>query len=785
MPSTPLKRESSPPGAAEALALSVAGPAAPARVYYLSLALALTSAAGLAYEIGLTRVFSLLFQYHYAFLAVSLAVLGLGLGAATAAPLRRPGRWERDRLPLVVLAGLILAFPLVGILLARLPTGSSILPAVVIALLPFVLIGLFSALAFAQLPQYSGWLYGADLLGAAAGVVLGLGLLALGGAFNLVVSLGLVAALAAGAASLSDRHLPVWAPLAGLALGTLALAGSLAFGVADLASGSLAGAARDKTMFQVLADPARQARVVYTVWHPFARVDVVQTADPSEMLVFTDGGAGSYMIRFDGDLAHQAHRQQTVEFLPFTVAPAERVLVLGAGAGKDVLLALLAGAGDITAVEVNPAIVKATRHYSQYNGAILDRPEVTLVMGDGRAFVERSDERYDLIYLNLAYTQAPEPVSQSLAENYLFTREAFAAYLDRLEPDGRLAIVSHNALEASRAALTALQVLSERGVPPDEGLDHISLLMRPHSDPTLRESVTIVGRQPLGGEELQRLAAWANRLGLQPLHLPGLFEMPFAPLRQGATLEEFLAGDPSYDLRPTADDRPFFFKLDPGLPFPVRQALVASAALALALSAVAMYARRTEWAASAAGRLSAMLLYAALAGMGFMLLELPLIHQWQLVVGHPVLSLAIILTALLLAGGAGSWLSQRWPRRSLPRAAAGACLAIAALALAFRWLLPPATALLLSAAPAWGLAAAGLATIILGVPMGIPFPCLLRLASDRQADRVPLLWATNGACSVLGSTLAIAAAMLWGYSWAMVAGAAAYLLLAGVARWLR
>ncbi len=741
-----------------------------------AVALFLASATGLIFEITLTRLFSLYFQYHFAFLAVSLAVLGLSLGAALgrfAAP-SDPGSASGKDLLLTLIA-LSMSFPLAATIMAQLPSAASVLPYAVVALIPFVLIGLFAALAFARFAPQGGLLYAADLTGAALGVVAVLGLLTVLRAFSVIILLGSITGLAATLLAVSQFPLRRYSFASLLALlASVSLLGlNLVSGWIDYSPEHIAGAPRDKTMVAILQNPSQDARIVYTAGGPFARVDVVETKDPEAKFVFTDGGAGSYMLRFDGDLERVTHLRDSVEFIPFTLGQTKRTLVIGAGAGKDVVLALLAGAKEITAVEVNPTMVKATRHFSHYNGGILDRPEVELVVGDARTFVERTPDQYELIYLNLVYTQAAEPASQALVESYIFTQQAFRSYLNHLSPDGHLAIVSHSALEGSRAAITALQVLADGGKPLPQALDHMALLMVPADDPTQRTTVMVLGKEPLQDAEVRTLAAVANRLGLQPLFLRGVFELPFAPLLQGDTLEEFLAGDPTYDLSPTDDDQPYFFKLDPGLPSPVRQALVIAAALSAALLLLSLWSagpvsNRRRWIG--------LVIYAALIGVGFMLVEIPLIQRFQLLLGHPILSVATVLGTLLLAGGLGSLVSQRWPEGHLPRRVIVAALWVGAAALAYWLVLPALVRGLLSAPLAWRvLATIGLTTLV-GIPLGIPFPSLLRLAAPYR-QRVALLWALNGAFSVLGSTLAVVLSMIWGFGWALATGAGLYLLL--------
>lgn len=748
----------------------------------------LVSAAGLIFEITLTRVFSLLFQYHFAFLAVSVAVMGLGIGAAIAR-LFPPAQLERALTG--SLLALSLAFPLATLALAWIPTTSTILLHVAVALIPFTLAGYFVALAFANFASAGGLLYGADLIGAAVGVAAVLGLLTLWSAFSVVIALGAITGVAALALTWlnSDRRYTAGAAVATAA--SLVLLGLNQFtGLADFAPARLADYARDKTMLAVLGDDTQAARIVYTVWDPFARVDVVETNDATQKLVFADGGAGSYMLRFEGETQPIAEQKDALEFIPFTLRPGARTLILGAGAGRDVALALLAGSREITALEVNPAMVKATRRFAEFNGQIYDRPGVRLEIGDARTFVERSPEQYDLIYLNLVYSQAQPPASQALVESYIFTREAFRAYLSRLAPGGHLAIVAHNALEGSRAALTALQALEDMGTPVPQGLDRVALLMQYNVDPTQRFSILIVGQKDLSEDELDILTAGIQRVpDMQALFMPGGFELPFQPLRTGmSTIEQFDSEDTTYNLAPTSDDSPFFFKLDPGLPGPIQSALTAAISLAIALALIAVWPITAARSAAEAWEWLALVAYVALIGVGFMLIEIPLIQRFQLLLGQPMLAVVAVLGTMLLASGLGSLVSQRWPLPRLPQRVLIAALSVSGIALAYWWALPWIVRAAL-AAPLAPFFDGGLAgrlllvvalTAVVSFPMGIPFPSALRLASGRPSHTLAALWGVNGVFSVLGSTLAMVMAMTWGFSWALLGGIAAYGALAVV-----
>jgi predicted membrane-bound spermidine synthase len=178
---------------------------------------------------------------------------------------------------------------------------------------------------------------------------------------------------------------------------------------------------------------------------------------------------------------------------------------------------------------------------------------------------------------------------------------------------------------------------------------------------------------------------------------------------------------------------------------------------------------------------SAMLLYMALIGTGFMLVEVPLIQRFQLLLGYPIVSLVVVLGTLLFAGGVGSLISQRWLAEHPARRIMGIGVWIAVLAVVYRLALPALVEGLLGQALALRILAVIVLTALLGLPMGIPFPSLMRVAGQIR-QRTALLWAVNGAFSVLGSVLAVVISMNWGFSWALLLGAALYLALAALAR---
>lgn len=744
-----------------------------------AIAIGFASAVSLAFEVLLTRLFSLLFQYHYVFVATSLAICGLGIGAAWGTWLLARGR-RSILYPGRIMAALALVLALDSLIFSLLTWTGAVFVQAILALPPFVLVGLLLATIFAARPAESARLYASDLLGAALGTAAVSGLVAWSGVFTAMIWLAVLAALPAVLLTHAsgDRQAFRWAALVAGASAALALLGQF-FGLPRYDAASISGAPPDKTMLRILQDPQQKARIVQTVWGPFARLDLVETSDPDTKLLFTDGGAGSYMIRFSGDMKAVSDLQSDPAYLPFTMSVPTDTLILGAGAGKDVLLSLMAGSKQITAVELNQDMVDLTRRWSAFNGGILDRPGVTTVVSDGRSFVEQSDRQYDLIYLNLVYSQAAGQSGSPLAESYIFTEEALRSYWKRLKPGGRIGIVTHNGFEGSRILLTGIAALEKEGLSMRQALDRVLLYQAHVSDPQAATSVLLITRDYLDRSQLSGNVKQAEALNLQMVYVPVLFELPLRDLVKGNAGIYAFARNGEYNLVPSTDDQPFFYQLQWGLPESLTTLLVIAAIAVLLYLVGAIRVHRH----AGQRRFGALALYFALLGAAYMLVMLPLVQRYYLLLGNPTLALIVTLEGLLLGAGAGSLISSRL-QGSLKKPA-GAALALLALLVLLHALFYPAfrDALLQVSLPVRVLVILAI-TVPIGLLMGIPFPSGLRIAGRWLPSAVPTLWGLNAMAAVLGSVVASAIAVAFGFQAVLLVGAAVYtvavvLLIAG------
>lgn len=739
----------------------------------LPLGVGLVAAAVIGYEIGLVRLVSFLQHYHYTFLVVSGAICGVGLGAALSAVLGvREERLHRHLGCWAVGGGVSMVGGAVA--LAQFPRMPLPLM-VVLAGLPFIAAGAFLALAFRARHQQSQILYFWDLVGAALGILYAVAALKwLGGVGTLLGA----SVFAMAAAALFFRR---WAWTGPIVLAT----GVVAFSSQQrelVALDALAEAA-DKPMFRALGAARLRGEVQATRWSAYSRTDLVDRTGDTGLNLYVDGGAGSYMFRFPGDYRRLFFLRREAAFFPYYFSPRERALIIGPGGGADVLYALMTGWRHIEAVEINPEIAALVRSYREYNGHLYDLEGVAWHVGDGRNYLERSRTRYDLIALPLVYAEAADLVGYALSENYLFTREAFAAYLDRLAAGGRLALVVHNHALMLRVVATLGSLWEQRGHEPSAVLDHLVVVNGARGDPARPKAhrpLLLVQKQPYTAEQLARLHAVMAELGLDAYFSPGRREPPALAALRETTLADFVAVA-ALDISPTTDDRPFFYDATRGLDSKLTRLLVGALVACVLVMLVPLPKMRQP---SASGpRPLVWALFAAGLGAGFMMVEIHLLQRFGLFLGHPTLTLAVALFGLLLGTGAGS-LAGGWCRTlAHPRGLGLVGAGVGLVCYLYGFLLDGA----LDGALAWSLPARVGLTLALVAPLGMLlgtcFPACLRLGGMQRAGLVPWLWAVNGFFSVLGSVAAVALGMEWSIRGVLEVGAAIY-VLAGAALFL-
>ena len=761
-------------------------------------------------ELALTRIFSVTMYYHFAFLAISIALFGLSASGVYV----YVGRNAFNRRPTATLLAVhSLLFATVTVLslaaLVRIRVGlnyshenlAKMISIYTLAALPFFAGGAVISFAITRLKNRVNVVYGADLIGAAMGCLLLLPLLNRFGAPGVV----LLAAVLGGVAAMLFAPAKVMARTALLAAAAVGIPGGL----------QLLGSAP----FDVSNTKGHDAdTVLFSKWNSFSRVAVYDRPHgdwslsskytgprPDTRFMDIDSAASTPIVRFDGDLSKVEYLRYELTGLayhlvgkggrvPFSDGQTEKgtrplfpftALVIGPGGGRDLLTALVFGADRVDGVEVNPIIANDVmrNHFRDFSGSIYDSPKVNVFVDDGRSFIRRSTNRYDVIQASLVDTWAATAAgAYTLTENTLYTREAFEDYYDHLTDDGILTI--------TRWVFDGLRLVSlAQAACETRGCDAASQMAIVQQD---RVATFLFKKTPFAPDEVERLRSASSELGFTVLYAPGqtVADNDYAKLILAADRREFSDRYPN-DVSPTTDNRPFFFHTTKirdqfqtafgrsmlfGNGLSALMTLMAISATFVALFVVGPLLlsgsalRGSDW--------PRWLGYFGMLGAGFMLIEVALLQRFVLLLGHPVYSLTVTLFSVLLGTGIGSLASRHISEERLRRTTQLVIVGIVGVAILGIVALPPIIRWAITASHSARIALTVMLIAPAGVLMGMPLPAGIRLMTANHSDLVPWAWGMNGALSVIGATLAVFIAMNWGFSVTLMTGAAIYLTAA-------
>lgn len=763
------------------------------------------SAAILIVELTLTRIFSVTMFYHFAFLAVSVALFGLsasGVFVYVTPRLHPPASLLRQLKRYALLFWIVTIASM--LLLLRIRVGLNYTPRnlilmiviYLVAAVPFAAAGACLTLAVSRLHGDINRVYGADLGGAAAGCFLLIPALNFfGGPGVLLVAAGFGATASLLFAVADRARLRMWyvAPIVGTAIALAAQAGRPFLDVWDTK-----GHEGDTVLFSKWNSFSRIA--VYDRLHgDWGLSDAYSGPRPETRFMDIDSAASTPILAAPrGGVEGMAYLRYELTGLAYAIKPRAHVLVIGPGGGRDLWTALVFGARRVDGVEINPIIAGDVmgRLFRTFSGNIYQRPGVSVVVDDGRSFVRRSKERYDLIQASLVDTWAATSAgAYTLSENNLYTVEAFVDYLRHLKPEGVLTISRwvHDGLRLVSLAAAAGKQLGWPGVSD-------RLFIARHGP----LATFILKNSPLTDAETGTLVESTRRLRFEILYAPPSPVEP-APPRGNDYARLATAPDPaafyrSYplDVSPTTDDRPFFFHTTKlrdqykvifgrGMLFGTGLSALLSLLLLSTILVALFILLPLAWLSPEPVRRADLplgpLVYFGCLGSGFMLVEIGLIQRFVLFLGHPVYPLTVILFTLLLGGGIGSAISRRLirdPRHVLVVAIPTIVLA----GLVYAAMLPPLFTAWMGFARPLRILLSILLLLPVGVLLGTPLPAGVRLISARQPGLLPWVWAINGATSVLGATLAIFIAMNWGFTMVAASGSAIYGVAGAVGLWI-
>jgi predicted membrane-bound spermidine synthase len=751
------------------------------------------SLAVLILELTLTRLFSATMYYHFAFMAISVALFGSGASgvfiyiAGQKLDAVYTDRWLGGAAALFALTTIFALYVILNkplTLDSRMENYYKLTAIYAATALPFFFAGCTITIAITRLAGEISRLYLFDLGGAAAGCLLLIPVINWIGAINTVLLVPVLAAIAAVIFSLSKK--PERPQLAYFVLLVAGLTGLLGYNL--------------KThQFDVRKSKGtEETDVLFSKWNSFSRITVVGDLDKDYVDIKIDADAATTIYRDASNVENHQLQREEISGLVYNVKHNADVLIIGPGGGKDVMTARVFGQKHITAVEVNPIIardVMSSEPFKSFSGSIYQQPDVRLVVDEGRSFIRSSSDEYDIIQATMVDTWAATAAGAfALTENNLYTVEAFKDYVTHLKPDGMLTMTRwyfEPPDQLLRLVSLTRVMMRELGISnPDR---HIILLREARTHGERAPATFIFKKTEFDDTEVRQI---------EDIGAKRKFQILYTPLTRPANVftKMIRTKDPAdvwrsfeTNVEPTRDNNPFFFnslRLS-NLGHALRGTdewrktnlgtFVLFALLAIATVMVVVFilgplalARGRLLATNTRAKLS-YLLYFACLGAGFIIVEVAMIQKFILFLGHPVYSLAVVLFSLLIFSGIGSYLSGRFHGSHLVSAAVKCLAVLVALVLVYIVALPPIFYGLVHLARPVRILISVALMMPLATTMGMPMPTGIRILSDRAPEIIPWAWGVNGAASVMGSIAALAIAILTGFDEALVIGAGLYL----------
>jgi hypothetical protein len=782
----------------------------------------------LTYQLLLTRTFSVTMYYHFAFVAISVTMFGMAVGAI--AVYLRPRVFVPERVTRhLAIGSALFAVTIVLSYLTHLSIPFVIEPSLVSAYalgltyaalsVPFIMGGIVVSLALTRFPSQVGALYAADLTGAALGCLVVGPMLRLADAPTAVLGTAAIASVAAVlfAAERVANPSTLSARLR-RACTTFAVLMIVAATVNGLAARRNAGWLR-----LTWVKGQYEARPIVERWNSFSRIRVIgdpnRVIKPSgwglsatlpadkrarELHLDIDSYAGTELTAYNGDPETVSHLKYDVTNVAHYLRPNSNIVVVGTGGGRDVLSALVFNQRSVTGVEINERIIDlVNRRFGDFTGHLDRDPRVRFVNDEARSFIARLQDRVDLIQISLIDTWAATASGAFvLTENSLYTTNAWRTFLDHLAPRGMLSVsrwyYADRPGEVYRLATLASTVLIQSGVARPG--DHYAIVRaRPAAAVNGPDGVgtMLLSRDPLSAEDLDALEAVASRMHFDIVQSPRYSaDDTFAAIASGSRLADAIATHPLNISAPT-DDTPFFFHMlrlrdvfnvarwrDQGI---VRFNMTAVGVLGVLMVTVTMLTAACIvlplflTRSNRRSLTSSHLIYFAAIGFGFMLVEISQVQRLTIFLGHPVYSLSVVLFSLLLSSGVGSLFTARLTDR--PRSSTTVLVLLVCVLVGFGGVTPLLIRYFDAASTAMRIAISVAILLPIGFFMGMAFPIGMRRALSEAPSIAPWLWGVNGAASVCASVLVVVIALGAGISAAFWVGAGCYVIaLAAILR---
>jgi hypothetical protein len=784
----------------------------------------LISLATLMYQNLLSRVFSMTMWYHFAFMAISIAMFGMTVGALLIYLLPQYFTQERAKYHLALsalafavatvfsfLTHLSLPFNTADIIISTVPGIYTIVLTYAVISIPFVFSGMCVSLTLTKFPRQVSRLYAADLVGAAIGCVILVYVLKVTDGPTAVIAVALLASL--GALMFSVREplprLRRWSAISAVVFAALSFGNTL---LVNAQSSPL-------RLIYVRGDVEK--RPLYEKWNSFSRIAIAgnpeQLTPPHgwglsstypaaqrpvrQLELGVDAGAGTILTAFHGDYSQVDFLKYDVTNLAHYLRQHAKVLVVGAGGGRDVLSALTFNQKSVVAVEINEDTIDAVNgRFGNFTGFLDRDPRVRFVNDEARSYIARQSDHYDILQVSLIDTWVATTAGAFVfTENSLYTTEAWQIFLDRLTDNGVLTFsrwyFRDRPGEMYRLTALATDALRRSGV--QNPREHMIIVRRmfgegdnpdsPHGIGTI-----LVGKQAFTPADIATIERVAKQMQFEVVLSPNAAADPtFATIASGQNFESFVKSYP-INIAPTTDDSPFFFQMlrlrdmfnvqlqqQGAMSFNQHAVRVLGILLlvmiVLTLLCIVGPLALTARQADLRGSLPLFIFFMSI-GFGFMLVEMSQMQRLAIFLGHPTYGLSVVLFTLLLSSGLGSFLTQKIPNPETSGNSTLCMVLLLTVLLTFGILTPYVINVFQALITPLRIAVAVAIVFPIGMCMGMAFPLGMKIAARAKPALTPWLWGVNGATSVCASVLALAIAFSSSISTSFWIGFGCYVL---------
>jgi len=767
------------------------------------LGLFFVSLSTLMYEVLLTRIFSVTMWYHFAFMAISIAMFGMTVGAIIVYIFPKLFAQEKTKYHLAINSGLFglsiiitfllyLAIPFTtpGSTEALLSRFGTLIRIYLIISIPFVFSGITVCLALTKFSKQVSKLYAADLIGAASGCILLIQTL------NVVsgpVAVTIIAVLAGiGSVFFALDINKKWIKIFSLSC----LAVLVLFVFNNIKTGD------EKQLLKIQwVKGGKETRTIYEKWNSFSRINV--WGNPNELVqpfgwglsplypqnqkikqlwLLIDATAGTPLTGFSGDLKDAEFLKYDIVNLVHYIRPQSKVLVVGSGGGRDILSALVFNQPSVVGVEVNENIINAVnKQFGDFTGHLDSNPKVKFINDEARSYVSRTKESFDIIQVSLIDSWAATAAGAFvLTENSLYTVEAWKTFLDHLTPNGILTFsrwyFKDRPGEVYRLASLAAEALGQMGVKNPREHIVISRRMGEFENPNAPDGVgtILINKQPFSQEDLSKLKEVIGQMKFDLVLSPDYSLDPVFENILNDTSNVFKKQFPINIIAPT-DDSPFFFymtkiknifdkqlwnqgKTSFNIAAVAVLFILLFVTIVLTLGFILLPVVLTASVRPLHLSLP-LIIYFASIGLAFMLIEVSQMQRLIIFLGHPTYSLSVLLFSLLLFSGIGSFLTNKIRDNEVLSAIPKRLIILMFILVIFGFLTPALTEALQGAHTSIRIICTVLMLAPLAVFMGMIFPLGMKVASVKMNNITPLLWGTNGATSVVASVLSVVVAL--------------------------